>query len=104
MNYTTATVVFQSFFGVDLFFDDEDENVKPERLPKVEHFAEVTVPRFNNQQFQRHFRMSATTFESVVYKINEVAGFHVSKGHPECEIGKQLMITLWYLGNIESFR
>lgn len=92
-------------FAVEIFFqdssdeDDEDSNI----LHKIWGFAEETVPNFTDRQFQSHFRITPTTFESLFSKLRLI-DHRRSDGNPEISVEKQLMITIWYLANIESFR
>ncbi|KAF2902072.1 hypothetical protein ILUMI_04114 [Ignelater luminosus] len=84
------------------FMDDSDEEDSTEKL---NGFAENVVPLMADHQFQLHFRMSPTTFE---YLLHAVYGIRqnptVNVGQPQINLDKQLMITVWYLGNLESFR
>ncbi|KAF2901953.1 hypothetical protein ILUMI_04235 [Ignelater luminosus] len=58
-----------------------------------------------DHQFQLHFRMSTTTFEYLLHAVYGVRqNSTVSVGQPQFNLDKQLMITVWYLGNLESFR
>ena len=36
------------------------------KIPKIEQFAELTVPRYTNANFRHHFRMSRETVEILV--------------------------------------
>lgn len=89
------------------WFDEDDEEESCEGrilLAKVFNFAEETVPNFTNRQFYQHFRMSCTTFESLLSKVQSLQVVNRISGNPETTVEKQLMIALWYLANIESFR
>lgn len=94
--------------GYQIIFEDSDEE-EAIVLAKTELFAEETVPRFTDRQFQQHFRMSPNTFENLLQKLHSVTErpnevVNVTAGHPEIPMEKQVMITLWCLANIESFR
>lgn len=86
----------------------EDETNEIAVLEKTDNFAEFTVPQFNDQQFKEHFRILPETFEILIRRIKRAtnnAGCNVNQaGRPQVTIEKQLLITLWYLANIESFR
>lgn len=72
-------------------------------LDKVWGFAEQTVPNFNDCQFQSYFRLTPTIVEYLYSKFG--AHWHNrADGKPEIALEKQLMIIIWYLANIESFR
>lgn len=92
-------------FAVEMFFQDSsDEDDEASELNKIWGFAEETVPNFTDHQFQSHFRMAPTTFENLFSRLRVVADHRRSAGNPEISLEKQLMITIWYLANIESFR
>lgn len=84
-------------------FYDSDSEVEDTKLEKIWSYAETTVPYFSDKQFQRNFRMSSTTFEDLVQKCYTVRVEHAS-GHPRMSLEKEVMITVWYLENLESFR
>lgn len=87
-------------------FDDSSE--EEEIIEKVDRYAEYTVPHLNVKQFKAHFRMETQTFEDLVEKANRVYTQNnlnpSNVGHPRISIEKELMVTMWYLGNLESFR
>lgn len=100
MNHRLAVVRFAS---TCLFHDSssEDEDI----CEKVENYAELTVPFMSDKQFQHNFRISVSTFEDLLRKCNQIllnVTHHV--GFPKTVLDKELMITIWYLANIESLR
>lgn len=92
--------------GHELIMESDDEETDKRSVEKVSNFAEETVPKFSSNQFKEHFRMRPAVFIDVITKLQESVKDVVlnKKGHPELDLDKQLMMTLWYLGNIESFR
>lgn len=88
--------------GHYIIFDDDDEI--NETLEKVDNFAEETVPRYSDKQFKIHFRMSPGTFEAFLQQMHSVRINTPSAGHPEMNLEKQALMTLWCLSNMESFR
>lgn len=52
--------------------------------------------------------LETQTFEDLVEKANRVYTQNnlnpSNVGHPRIGIEKELMVTMWYLGNLESFR
>ncbi|KAJ8932762.1 hypothetical protein NQ314_014463 [Rhamnusium bicolor] len=96
------------YFVIDMLLDDDEDDEETRLiLQKVWGFAEETVPNFSDRQFHSHFRMTPTTFEDILRKMHAVAEINVQAhagGNPETPIEKQLLIALWYMSNIESFR
>lgn len=91
-------------FGKNLLIDDSDSSDENECNEKIWKFAENTVISFSDNQFKLHFRMTPSTFESLLVKIHNIEEHLVHSGHPEIKLEKQLMMTIWYLANMESFR
>lgn len=93
-------------FAWDIFFqdsddDDEQKNVKH---PRVYQYAEEIVPRFSDKVFKMHFRITPDTFEALLAKLHSVQGNEIHVGCKPIPFEKQLMVTIWYISNIESFR
>ncbi|XP_018404621.1 PREDICTED: putative nuclease HARBI1 [Cyphomyrmex costatus] len=98
-----AEIGFILNFAWDIFFDDtddEDENVK---IPKVHQYVKEIVPRFSDRTFKTHFRITPDTFEALLTKLHSIED-NVVTGCKPVPLKKQLMITIWYLSNIESFQ
>ena len=53
--------------------------------------------------FQRHFRLSKSCFEIVLNELG-YAIINQEKGRPPVPLEKQLLCTLWVLGNPEALR
>jgi len=70
--------------------------------PRVKNYVEVTVPRFNTQQFRRHFRMTPATYEKLEAKLNPVIS--LSRGKTVIPVRKQLLGSLWLLATSDSYR
>lgn len=89
-----------------LFDTDSDDENDFNKLEKVKCYFEETVPKYNFQQFKQHFRLTPTTYEILMGKLHSVVDrteMRIS-GNPELTLEKQMLIALWYLANIESFR
>ena len=77
-----------------------------EREKKIRNklYYENVVPLYNLEDFRSHFRMKRRTV-SVLENLLAVRGAlpHNAdgRGHPLVEVRKQLVITLWILGNPE---
>ncbi|KAJ8912604.1 hypothetical protein NQ315_000473 [Exocentrus adspersus] len=106
MNHLEVRLVAELFLFPNDESDDEDGAIQ-KLLTKIEDYAESTIPRYNHRQFVEHFRMSTGTFEIVLQKLHSIIVQHQDarmSGNPELSLRKQLLITVWYLANIESFR
>lgn len=90
--------------GWDFFFQDDDTDDEEAILAKSLLFAEEVVPNYNHKQFRFHFRLNPGTFESILQKLHSVQVQHVHRGHQEMSLEKQLLITIWYMANMECFR
>lgn len=94
-----------AFYAKELFYDDSSEEEADNVIEKVDKYAEFTVPNMNDNQFQVHFRATAATFQSLCQKVAICSQREENRvGFPRMIIEKELMITLWYIGNLESFR
>ncbi|KAI4455693.1 hypothetical protein MML48_9g00008709 [Holotrichia oblita] len=93
-------------YAYSMFFDDDDddENIT---ITKIYGFAESVVHRMVGDEFKSHFRLTSTKFEGLLTKLHatkDTSG-HVEKGGtPKMPLEKEMLITIWYLVNIESFR
>ena len=64
------------------------------------------VPSYSDGSFRSHFRLSRRSAEILVGLLTrcpEVPSQHL-RGRPPVSVGKQLLITLWVLGNPEVIR
>lgn len=91
-------------FALEMFFNDDDNEEERPLLKKVCNYAEEAVSLFSDRQVHLHFRMSPTTFEKLYQKLQRFDEQRRLAGTPEVCIEKQLIVALWYLANIESFR
>lgn len=103
MTAANRNVLISIFEAANNIFFDEDEEEGNNNVPKVINYAEEIVTQFSDGQFRQHFRISPSTFENVLIKLQIVNKQNVH-GHPEIMLEKQLMITLWCLSNLECFR
>lgn len=79
-----------------------------ERLPavRIREYAECIVPSYSDGSFRSHFRLSRRSAEILVgllARCPEVPSQHL-RGRPPVSVEKQLLITLWVLGNPEVIR
>ena len=91
-----------------LFFDDDSSDDEKEEfrssIVKNENYAEEVLPRLSDRTFKTHFRMNPDVFEIICGDIHSIQGGYYGPGRSLLLIEKQLMITLWYLGNPECMR
>ena len=71
--------------------------------PKVDNYAELTVPLFDNSMFRSHFRLSRSSFQFVLESVRCGLMYGV-KSSSVIDPEKQLLLTIWTLANQESFR
>jgi hypothetical protein len=86
-----------------IFNNDEDDELEVNITPKIYGFAEDIVPFMDNKQFKYHFRMSPSTFEILLNMLYSVFTGQTI-GQPQIELDKQLLITVWFLANMECIR
>lgn len=72
---------------------------------RVERYVDDVVPNYSDISFQRHLRLSRTTFNTVHDHLKDCPEFVVTARHggrPAVPVPKQLLITLWYLGTHDT--
>ena len=80
-----------------------------ERQPavRIHQYAECIVPSYSDCTFIRsHFRLSRSGAEILVgflARCPEIPSQHL-RGRPPVSVEKQLLITMWVLGNPETIR
>uniref|UniRef100_A0A6P7H7W1 Nuclease HARBI1 n=3 Tax=Diabrotica virgifera virgifera TaxID=50390 RepID=A0A6P7H7W1_DIAVI len=107
----------ENFIEEALFGDDEiipavinevidlaqpPQNIIPEERQQVtrnEQYYEYTIPRYTNDAFREHFRMSRVTFERLFNCIRAV--HHIEDRLVPLE--KKLLFTVWVISKPESF-
>ncbi|KAH3846748.1 hypothetical protein DPMN_089051 [Dreissena polymorpha] len=76
-------------------------------VPKVANDVEVTVPQYLPDDFKTFFRIIRGTFRRVLERISADDQFRrrIATGDREqVPLDKDLLMTLWYLGNLETIR
>ena len=74
---------------------------------RTKNFYEITVPSYIPEDFRSHFRMSrhiVTVLEHLLAVHNDIPHNTGHRGRPPVELGKQLLLSLWILGNPECLR
>ena len=74
-------------------------------VARITNFAEEVVPLLSLDDFREHFRVTRPTFDAIVNKIHQVPGIPVVQVHGKepIDFGKQVLLTLWYLGTQDSY-
>lgn len=74
-------------------------------MPKIDKFVEEIVPRMNEIEFQKHFRLSRDTYNILLTELGPSLKYRQrSTGKPALTPDKQLLVFLWYMANQDSMR
>lgn len=79
-------------FAKEILYDSTNE--EDCIVEKVYNYIEETVPNLPDRQFQMNFRMCPE------YRVTTDRGV----GFPRTSLEKEVMICVWYMSNVESFR
>ncbi|WAR10350.1 hypothetical protein MAR_035426 [Mya arenaria] len=100
--------------AVDIFAEqiDSDNNIFiisaaqiRENATRSINFFEETIPRYSFDEFRQHFRLTRPSFEIILTYLGSMEGQGpTNKGRKQIPLEKELLVTLWYLGNLESIR
>ena len=107
--------IYQLQANYFLFSDEDDDddcffllNCPKERKKreKIFGYAENVVPRYRLDDFKRHFRLHRPTFEIVQRLLSTCPELPLNhhRGKSPVPLTKQLLITLWVIGNPECLR
>ncbi|XP_064486274.1 uncharacterized protein LOC135398766 [Ornithodoros turicata] len=80
--------------------DKGETSAEVQRSNGVEGFVTCIVPTYSDIQFKEHFRMSRTTFQALL----QATAQHMREGPTQIPLETKALMTLWLLGNQESFR
>lgn len=89
---------FFNFFLIVLFCRNKQEK------PKIHGYVEDVVDAYDEQTFRRMYRMSNNNFNTLYNYLKDLdeltnKGFG---GKPPIPPKKQLLVTLWYLGSLDT--
>lgn len=87
-----------------LIFDFRQERRKRFR---VESFVQDVVSRYSLDTFKTFFRVSKTTFETILENIGHIPELMLREpaaGRPQISRDKDLLMMLWYIGSKETIR
>ena len=74
---------------------------------RTKNFYEITVPSYISEDFRSHFPMSrhtVTVLELLLAVHNDIPHNTGHRGRPPVELRKQILLSLWILGNPECLR
>jgi hypothetical protein len=82
---------------------DANEGEK-RKVPKLVGYAENVVPRYLEEDFHAHFRLSNAVYKLIVERLDP----HLSREHgggiEQMSPNKQILIFLWYMANQDSMK
>lgn len=89
----------------DSDFPDEFGPPIHRSVVRMKRYVEDCIDKFDYQQFRENFRISRTTFEYLLDSLNlqDKLPAH-SYGREKITPKHALLITIWYLANMETFR
>lgn len=74
-----------------------------ESMTRVQNYYEITIPQYSLDDFKTHFRLKRETFQATYTRLSRSNAYTKEKG-PTPNLEKELLMFLWYIGNLESFR
>lgn len=75
-----------------------------DHVPRLQNYAEVTVPQYTLDDFKQQFRISRRVFERLLQMIAPHLTSEVSSGSPQVPPEKMTLVMVWYMSNMESMR
>ena len=75
---------------------------KREHIPRVKNFFEITIPMYELDDFQGHFRLSRSSFENLARSLGQSAMFNPSRGQ-QANVERDLLMFLRYIGMFHIF-
>ena len=92
-------------FLMSLILEEHEKSCRNTEIRR-ENFVDGIVPQMSDLSFRQHFRLSRPTAQKLVELLRNCPEIPLPsvRGRPTVEIEKQLLLTLWYLGNPECIR
>ncbi|KAI9561819.1 hypothetical protein GHT06_012780 [Daphnia sinensis] len=97
-NETIFQELLQPFFAVHGNMELNREG--PRQFSGVQEYIERTVTGYSDPYFKKHFRMSRESFEHLI----RMMATYLNTNDSGVPVQTKLLVTLWTLANIESFR
>lgn len=81
---------------------------KTKSYEKIDNFLEQTVCNMNDKQFKTKFRMNPDIMQDLLNRAGRVYTQDNSNvfnfGRPRTDLERELLVMIWSLSNLESFR
>ena len=79
---------------------------EPELRPKIYGYVEELITHYDDESFRRMFRMSRATFERICTYLRDCPELQPTQtgGSDVVPVEKQVLITLWYVGSLDTIR
>ena len=92
--------------GIFLLMSVSNKNKERQPAVRIIGYAEQVVPSYTDSVFRSHFRLSRQNAETVIRLLGACPGIPTvhRRGKPPVSVEKQLLLTLWVLGNPECLR
>ena len=74
-----------------------------QKISRIENYYELTIPSYSPDDFKSHFRLTRETFHRTCMRLSRTEEYNKPKG-PAPDVEKDLLMFLWYIGNLECFR
>ncbi|CAG2218803.1 putative nuclease HARBI1 [Mytilus edulis] len=80
--------------------------MEPELRPKIYGYVEEIIPQYDEESFRRMFRMSRATFDRICTYLRDCPELQPTQtgGSDVVTVEKQVLITLWYVGSLDTIR
>lgn len=74
------------------------------RESREQTYINEIVPRFSDEVFRQHFRMTRTTYENLERRLAPILTRIGREGRPMIPVRSQLLSVIWLLATPDSFR
>ena len=110
------------FMHLDTFLDDADDiaaiieqdrdiltliaamNNRRDFVPRIQNYAELTIPQYNLDDFKLNFRISRHVFERVLQHISPYLLSNHGGGTEHVNPEKMTLVCCWFMANNASIR
>lgn len=74
------------------------------RIPRMDNYFEIVVPKYSNEQFQSQFRLQRAAFGYLHTRIIPILATRYEYARPREQIEKKLLAVIWLLATPDSYR